>query len=389
MRSFRGRLAGIVVFAAALRLLAAYHYRHYPVVGDALTYHLEADLLAHGHGFRRVAENVPTAEHPPLHIVVLAFFDLLGAHSTALQKACMGLVGSVTVGLVGLLGRAVRGEATGLIAAAIAAVYPMLWLPDAAIMSETTSMLMVALVLLVAYRERTVRVAALLGALIGLAALARGELLGLLLLLVLNRRHWWVAVLACVVVLAPWTIRNALTFDRPVLISSNTGGLIAGANCHTTYYTALIGAWDYRCLHDRPLGDEAEADAGYRDRGLDYGRAHLGRLPVVMYRRLGRLFDVYRPWTQGVFFNAVEGRNPRASKAALVFYWLLLPLGVVGAALAGRQGWNLLVPVILVVAVGALAYGSTRFRTSAEPSLVVFSALVLQRAWRAAGSRAG
>ena len=53
----------------------------------------------------------------------------------------------------------------------------------------------------------------------------------------------------------------------------------------------------------------------YRARGLRYARDHAGRLPLVMLAREGRLLDLYRPWTQGVFFNASEGRNPRASKA--------------------------------------------------------------------------
>jgi hypothetical protein len=394
MRSFRGRLAGIVVFAAALRLLAAYHYRHYPVVGDALTYHLEADLLAHGHGFRRVAENVPTAEHPPLHIVVLAFFDLLGAHSTALQKACMGLVGSVTVGLVGLLGRAVRGEATGLIAAAIAAVYPMLWLPDAAIMSETTSMLLVAAALLVAYQPPSLRRAAGLGALIGLAALARGELLALLVLLLTDRRRALAGVAACAVVLAPWTIRNALTFDAPVLISDNANGVFVGANCGPTYSGPLIGGWVFSCYGTAPPGDEAQQMVAYRKRGLAYARDHAGRLPLVMAARVGRVLDVYRPWNQGAFLGGLEGRAPNATRLGLVMYWLLVPFAVAGAALLGRRAIPLLVPVALVIVVAALVYGNTRFRSSAEPSLVVcaaaaVSALAERRAGRPAAARTG
>lgn len=390
MRSFNARLAGIVLAAVGIRLVAAYFNRHYPVIGDAEVYHAEGRFLADGQGFRRYLTDVPTAEHPPLHVVLLAAFDLLGAHSTAAQKALLGLVGSATVATIGFLGRAVRDEQTGLIAAAIAAVYPMLWLPDAALMSETTSMLFAALAVLIAYRVRTPRNAGLLGVAIGLGALTRGELMGLLALLFVNRRHAWVTLLACVLVLAPWTIRNALTFERPVLISSNTGGLLAGANCERSYYGPEIGTWVINpCLHDRPPGDEAEADAGYRDRGLDYARDHLGRLPLVMLVRLGRLLDVYRPWTQGVFFQQAEGRNPRAAKAGLLFYWLLLPLGIAGAILTGRRGAPLLIPVGLVMLVAALTYGSTRFRTTAEPSLVVFSALALRAAWRRAGSRSG
>jgi len=388
VRSFDARLAGIVLAAVGIRLVAAYFNRNYPVIGDAEVYHAEARFLADGEGFRRYLTDVPTAEHPPLHVVLLAGFDLVGAHSTAVQKALLGLVGSVTVATIGFLGRAVKDERTGLIAAALAAVYPMLWLPDAALMSETTSMLLTALALLIAYRERTTRNAVLLGLVIGLGALTRGELIGLLALLALNRRHGWIALLACALTLAPWTIRNALTFERPVLISSNTGGLLAGANCDRSYYGPEIGTWVIDpCLHDRPPGDEAEADAGYRDRGLDYAREHLDRLPLVMLVRLGRVLDVYRPWTQGVFFQQAEGRNPRAAKAGLIFYWLLLPLGIAGAVLTGRRGVPLLIPVGLLVLVAVFTYGSTRFRTTAEPSLVVFSALALRRAWRPAGSR--
>ena len=46
------------------------------------------------------------------------------------RSSCSALVGTVTVVLVGLLARRVAGERAGLIAAAVAAVYPLLWLAD-------------------------------------------------------------------------------------------------------------------------------------------------------------------------------------------------------------------------------------------------------------------
>jgi hypothetical protein len=182
---------------------------------------------------------------------------------------------------------------------------------------------------------------------------------------------------ACALVLAPWTIRNALTFDAPVAISTNASGVFVGANCARTYYGGGIGAWDFRCYGDPPPGDEAQQMTAYRARGLRYARDHAGRVPLVVAARLGRLADVYRPWTQGVFYNGSEGRNPRATKAGLVFYWLLLPFGIAGALRLRRRGAVLLVPVALVVLVGAAVYGSTRFRTAAEPSLVVLAAVAL------------
>jgi hypothetical protein len=304
----------------------------------------------------------------------------------------MGLVGSVTVGLIGFLGRAVRGERVGLIAAALAAVYPMLWLSDAALMSETTSMLLVSAALLLAYQPPGLRRTLALGAVIGLAALARGELLGLLLLLLTDRRRALAGVAACVLVLAPWTVRNLLTFDAPVLISTNSNGVFVGANCPRTYYGDAIGGWLFACYGTAPPGDEAQQMVAYRKRGLTYAREHAGRIPLVMAARVGRVLDVYRPWDQGVFLNSTEGRAPRASRAGLLMYWLLLPFGIAGALVLRRRALPLLLPVALVVVVAALVYGNTRFRSSAEPSLVVcaavaVSALVERRAGRRAAAR--
>ena len=102
-----------------------------PVQGDAQVYHLEGGLLADGEGFRRVLEDVPTAEFPPMHIILVAFANLLGLDGTKEQKLFFACVGTVTVVLVALLARAVtRSDRTAIVAGLLAALYPMLWLPD-------------------------------------------------------------------------------------------------------------------------------------------------------------------------------------------------------------------------------------------------------------------
>src|SRR4051794_24601150 len=61
--AFRGTLALVALAALAIRTGATLRHRDYPVIGDALTFHLEGGYLAHGEGFRRIFEAVPTAEH--------------------------------------------------------------------------------------------------------------------------------------------------------------------------------------------------------------------------------------------------------------------------------------------------------------------------------------
>ena len=392
--SFRGRLAMVALAALAIRTAATLHHRDYPVIGDALTFHLEGGHLADGEGFRRIFEDVPTAEHPPLFICLLALFDLFGANSFLSQKLLVGLVGTATVVLIGLLGRRVAGDRAGLIAAALAAVYPLLWLVDGSLMSESLYGTFVVAVLLAAYAyrdARTARRAAVLGALIGLAALTRGEALLLVPLLAVallalgplpvraRLEHIGVLVAAFVVVLAPWTLRNLTTFEQPVLISTNSEGVWVGANCHQTYYGPIIGLWDFPCYGKRPAGDESQQSAEYRRRGLEYLRDHAGRVPLVLAARFGRVWDVFRPAQQRAY-EAGEGRPARSERLGVWTYWLLLPFAAAGAWLLRRRGEPLailLTPVVLVTLTALLTYGTTRFRFAAEPSIVVLAAVAL------------
>jgi 4-amino-4-deoxy-L-arabinose transferase-like glycosyltransferase len=392
--SFRGRLAIVALAALAIRTAATIHHRDYPVIGDALTFHLEGGHLAHGEGFRRIFEDVPTAEHPPLFICLLALFDLVGADGFLSQKLLVGLVGTATVVLIGLLGRRVGGDRTGLIAAALAAVYPLLWLVDGSLMSESLYGTLVVTVLLAAYAyrdRRTIRRAAVLGALIGLAALTRGEALLLVPLLAVallalgplpmraRLEHIGVLVAAFAVVLAPWTIRNLTTFEKPVLISTNSEGVWVGANCRQTYYGPIIGLWDFPCYGKRPAGDESQQSAEYRSRGMRYLRDHAGRLPLVLAARFGRVWDVFRPAQQRVYESG-EGRPARSERLGVWMYWLLLPFAAAGAWLLRRRGEPLailLVPVVLVTLTALLSYGTTRFRFAAEPSILVLAAVAL------------
>ena len=101
------------------------------------------------------------------------------------------------------------------------------------------------------------RLAIQLGTWIGLAALARAESLMLVLLLVaplvliLSHPRWRARVQALVVisgaltalVIAPWVVPNLVRFDEPVLMSTNDGITLIGANSPQTYTGEAIGFW--------------------------------------------------------------------------------------------------------------------------------------------------
>ncbi len=388
-------LVAIVAFGLLLRLLYAYVLvRSQPLVGDAVEFQQQANLLASGHGFIEPLPfalhgiSVASADKPPLYPLLEAGFSLFGFRSWPSHDLVGILAGTATIAVCYALGAAVAGRRAGLIAAGLCAVYPLLIASDGSLRSESLFALMVTLALLAALRARqapTRRRLALLGVLVALAALTRGE--GLLLVLLVpwaaGRRALPAAVglAACALVLAPWFIRCWLAFDQPVLISNNVGGLLAGANCPTTYHGPLLGQWDSSCIRQSPELNEAVEAGRLRRDGLRYAGDHLSRLPAVFAARLGRSFELFRPAQGWVIERFFEGRDETVDQIGVYVWWVVAPLALLGAALLRRRGgpWGLLLaPLGMVAFVSVTAYGITRFRVAAEPAIIVLAAIALE-----------
>jgi hypothetical protein len=395
-------LAGALVIRVLYTLLVA---QDIPVIGDALTYHLLGGNIADGKGFERAPHpqlapfegwkpGVPTAEHPPLFPLLIGLITKLGATGYLAQKLLLCGVGTVTVGFVGLAGREAGGTTTGLVAAALAAIYPFLWVVDGSLMSETLYGVLLAAALWLALRfarRPSLGLAAGVGALAGLAALTRGEalLLAPLLLLPLAVRAGaaWrsrltlaaVALGAFALVLAPWTIRNLTVFEKPVLISTNGNAVFVGSNCDPVYHGDFTGLWNFNCYGEAPEGDESEQAVAYRERGFDYARDHAGRLPAVVAVRFLRVWDLWRPLQQATY-ESLEGRSETASRMGLAVYYPLLLLAAAGALILRRRRaplWPLLAFPVMITITAVMIYGVTRFRFAAEPALCVLAAVAL------------
>lgn len=398
-RRFAVRLAIVAAVALVARLVYSLAIvGDDPLLGDGLEFHLLANNLADGHGYVQpflLGDGVAraTADKPPLYPLVLAGFSLVGGTSWEWHQVAGALMGTATVVVVGLLGRRVGGERVGLLAAGIAALYPMLVAADGSLRSESLYALTIALCLLAAHRalERpTPGRAAVLGAGVALAALTRGEALLLLALLVApvawraaagaRLRTGAIGCAACLVVLAPWLARCWIAFDRPVVISTNVGGLLAGANCDRTYHGYFLGQWVFGCIPPPVHRNEALEAARQRRVGLDYARDHAGRLPVVVAARVGRTWELFRPRQQANIERFFEGRNLRIQQAGVLVYYLLAVLAIIGALALRRRGdplYVLLAAPILVTIVSVIAYGFTRFRVAAEIPIVVLAAVAL------------
>jgi 4-amino-4-deoxy-L-arabinose transferase-like glycosyltransferase len=396
-RRFAQSVAVVAVCGGLLRLADLLTVaRHTVGIGDWWFYHWQANLIADGRGFLDPFQllqghAVPSAGHPPLYPVVLAGLSKLGLTTTLWHRSLGVLLGMVSIVLIALIARRVAGPRAGLAAAIIAAIYPIFIGADADLMAETLYGPLIAGALLTALslRERPrVSAAALLGGLLGLAALTRSE--GLIFVAFLALPVAWsggrpgriarlgAVVGACLVVLAPWMIRNASTFDRFVPISTNDATVAAGANCNLTYHGIDLGGWTIACISKRSERDESVQAAKWRSEGIDYAKDHLGRVPVVATVRFLRVWDFWQPRRQVQF---AEGRQKRVEQAGIAMYYLLLPLALIGF-LSIRDRWTRWIlgsPFVVVSLTAITGYGVPRLRHAAEIPLVVLAGVAIPR----------
>lgn len=377
--------------------------------GDPLFYHSTANMLANGLGFPEplnfIAHQrwIASALHGPLYPLVLSISSRFGGTTFFDHKMFSLVIGTALVALVGVVARRVaqpdRRHHVAIVAMVLAAIYPNLWIIDGVLFPEGLMALCTTATVWAAFRWKSTparRWAVAMGLLTGLAALTRGEGLLLSILLIvplvmttrevsLRRRvsHVAWAAIACLVVLAPWAIRNARSFEVSVPLSTNGNELFVYANCDEVYSGKFLGFWSFDCqekLREQGIdatGDEAEKSLFWRRVGFDYARENIGELPKVIAARIGRQWDVFRP-IQNTEFAPIEGRDKQAARAGLLMYYGLAALSIVGVRQLRRRRVTLIPFAALFISVtltAAYAYGTTRFRVPVEPALCVLAAV--------------
>ena len=422
---------GIIIIAVvALGIRVAWVLvarRNFELHGDDFFYHWQANALADGKGFlnpytwKALGRIEPSGAHPPLYSLYLSVFSWFGFTTPLAHRLASCLLGMAAVVVVGLVGRRIAGDRAGLIAAAIAAVYPQLWINDGMLVSESMYILVIAATLLFAYRlwaSRSWVDAALLGGAIGLCCLTRPEAIILVPLIgipfLFSRRERFghrlrtVVVIGglCLVVIAPWWIRNLTEFRNPTFLATGNGVVLQVSNCDGTYSGQFLGYWDIKCLtadappedaqqreilrgtgvpglaylHARDPRDDSELDVSAREVAFDYIGDHLSRVPVVVAARVGRIWGVFRPQQEVNFDILFERRGKWSSWAGASMYYALLPFAVYALVIMRKRRVPIS-PMIamfaMVTVTVAIAMGITRYRVGADVALAILGGVAV------------
>lgn len=384
-------LLAILLLALALRVLVWRIAPYSEPIGDEGEYYSAATILADGRGFSFLDQSIWL--RPPLYIVALAgLFRLFGAIVAPVWVAQVAL-GLATIVLVYLLGR-FYAERRGV--ARLAATFCAAYLPFAVyarlLLSETlfTFLIVLAFVAL-AYHVRAGGRAALIvaGLAFGGAILTRGLALPFLAAVPLwalacDERGWgnWRGALGrsalvlgvAVLLLAPWTARNAIVYGR-LIPADTTGG-----------YNFWLGALQGQNTGQvdttlRAIPNQGDRQAAAWARGWEVVRADPAAYLSKSVREAGDLWRInigaYERLTRGYAL----GRVPIPWLGlTLVFddllYLLALPLAALGWVGAGRPADRRLLLLWLGYngVTGALFFAITRFRLPLMPFIFLLAA---------------
>jgi hypothetical protein len=390
-------LVAILLLGLGLRSAEAWDGRS-PVY-DAQGYAAIAASLERGDGFALGPSATQPASNysPGLPLLVGGFYELSGGVHERSARLVLALLGSLAILFAYLIGRRLSGPSAGLVGAAAVAIYPALLEYQGMLMSEPLAATLLSGAVLATFwadaagppPPRHPRVRWLVpGLLLGGLALTRPEYLAISLLVavvafVRKGRDGWreclpqalILLLGLALIVAPWTIRNAVVLDRSVPVSTGGGQvLFAGSYMPSGGDPERVGeeVLERHPGLSRQLPTNARLEqilaalAAQRYPGMetDAALARMGR---------ERLWDeiAQQPVDYAGFVAAKIGRiwspGPRDVMREPVWqalHWALVAFALLGLVLlAVRRRWEaLLIGVVLlsVTATGALLVASPR-----------------------------
>jgi 4-amino-4-deoxy-L-arabinose transferase-like glycosyltransferase len=415
-KKFISSPAAIVSVALLVRLIYLAHFVYaqpIPVKHQYKVLHETGSIatsIASGHGYSSplIDPSGPTAWITPVYPYLLAgaykIFGLFSLRADVFMRLLNVLFSAATTYAIFLLGRRLFGEASGIVAGWIwaffwyAIFFPAAWLWDTSL-----SALMLCLALWATYaveKRQDWKSWSGFGFLWGLAALVNAAILSVLpgcFLFALYRSRlrsatWWksagASALTLALTVAPWIIRNQITFHGQVFFRSNFGlELWLGNN------PQVPDSWTW-WLH--PSDDKTEHEKFLRMGEVPYMQekqreawAFIKTHPSDFSRFVFHRF--METWTDSDSFADLWNSGFLWVRVGLILKYALPLLTFSGLLLARRNSPLLALPLLNVVAMFPLVYylchTTARYRHPMDPVLCVLTGFTLVSVARAVSEK--
>ena len=407
-------VVGVLIRIATSVIFYGNNVQELPGTFDEVSYHHLAIRVLDGHGFSfgeswwpGTPANEPTAHWSYLYTgFLIAIYGVVGANPVVARIIQSIITGVLMPLLTYRLSQRIFAQETnenrrqliGLVAAAISAVYVYFFYYAAALITESFYILGIlwtfdlAIQIVQAEKPR-LRTWLLLGLALGLTVLLR-QLFLLFAPFILLWMWWakrpslWKLALPLIVtglLIAPWTVRNYLAFDKFVPLNTNSGHAFFWGN-HPRFGTQFVEILPTREYYEmipdelRAQGlNEAEMDSELLKLGVQFVVDDPGRYLLLS---LSRIAPYFKFWPSAL-------SSPVANVARVASFGLFLPFIVYGLFLALRQrstSWQawladpktlLYLFMLIYTAMHVLTWTLIRYRVPIDALFILFAGLAL------------
>ncbi len=368
------------------------------LAGDQAEYNQMGIFFTHGHWWWSTHPfGIPHASawRPPVYPLWVGFWYWLGGADVTKVLLIQSVLAALTVALSWALARRLFGPRPAIVTAFVVAVFPLSWQWFGLLYTEAFAIPLTLVVLLI-YLDRppTRSIAIATGIAMGILLMVRptsvfifaGIFVAWAVAVDVRRAARFAAltVVAAVLVITPWAIRNSIVAHGFVPLSMQDMAIYGTFSRTAANDPDFPYAWrPYAPGAQRILTDQSLTDAEVRSRlsnlGLDYIEDHpTSLLGAFFWNGISRLWDIRRPST-ALTEDPFEGRSRLVDEVGLGMYYLLAPLAAFGlwkarsrrALVFGLLAMALAASVVFTVASG------TRYRAPLEPLIVILAVSAL------------
>lgn len=276
--------------------------------------------------------------HPPLYALFLRFvYAIFGASNHHAVFIFQGVLSSTVIILMYVTGRLMHGRDTGILAAAISAIYPNFLIYNLTIYPDSLGMIIVALIMIAVVLDvtETGRVC-FSAAMIGIGILVKPLLAYLLPGMLITARKKILFIVVAAAILAPWTIRNSIVRKT---------------------FTPVYDKSAYKI-------DLRKFSAGKYEK---WETVHLLYTNTSAALRKG--------WSGALTGEGGQMRN--SNYASAYSYFIVMILGLTGMVRYGRrEHFGIIIPIVgYIILLIVFSYFEIRLRMYFEPLLILYTAV--------------
>jgi len=396
-------LAAVIALGVIIRLLFLWEYYHDPQWTQLLV-----DSLFHDHWAKAIAGGDVLGSAPyfraPFYIYVLGFIYFLSDNSLLIARLFGHAVGLTGVAATYLIAIRLFNKRTAVAAGIIHALYPLAIYYESELLVDsmfTTMVLYSILLFILSMEKRTARYFFMTGLLIGMGAITRAVILGMLPLYLLwyfiEFKEWkksalrgLLVICGIIIPIIPVTVRNIAIGHDFVLIASSGGiNFYIGNNENADGYSASLppplgNSWeikDIKYLAEKETGHEmkaSEISSFYYDKGIDWILHNPADFIALYFRKLKFAFnnlEISNNRNLSYFFQTNTVLRTIPLNFTLIFAFAII--GILSLSWNRENSllrWFLPAYSVWYIFLIALFFINARFRLPIIPLLIIMGA---------------